>query len=74
MVRYANKSGESGVSAYEIGLDSIKVWFVNRSRPYLYNYLRPGKRKVERMKKLALKGEGLSTYISQYIKNDYWEE
>jgi hypothetical protein len=74
MELYANRSGKSGIKGFETGADYIKIWFTSFSEPYLYTYQKPGKRKVERMKKLALLGKGLSTYISQYVKKDYWRK
>ena len=72
MKKYHNKAGNSGVTAYEIGKDYIKVWFVGHEDPYIYNYVKPGKEHVEQMKRCALAGEGLSTYISKYVKNNYF--
>lgn len=70
MPRYKNLSGSSGVRSYEIGDDYIVVRFVNADA-YHYSYKRPGKLFVERMKKLAAAGKGLSTYISQRVRERY---
>ena len=70
MERYKNLSGNSGVRAYQIRENSIVVEFEGDGR-YLYNYDRPGPRHVEEMKRLALKGEGLSTYISKNVRRKY---
>jgi len=70
MEKYKNKKGDSGVQSYEIGSDFIIVQFINDGS-YLYNYKIPGSLHVERMKKLAVKGQGLSTYISTNIKKNY---
>ena len=70
MKRYGNNSGKSGVIAYETGEESIAVQFVT-GEIYLYTYASAGKRNVERLKKLAAKGEGLSTFISQVVKGGY---
>ena len=69
MKRYANLSGDSGVVAYEIGHDSIRVKF--RDGIYLYTYARPGASHVEAMKGLAAAGRGLCTYISQHVREAY---
>jgi len=70
MTRYKNLSGDSGVTAYAVTLDSIIVEF--RDGPvYLYNYCIPGMRKVEAMKQLARKGRGLATYINKYVRKLY---
>ena len=67
---YKNRHRDSGVSAFEIGDDYIKVEFIDGPL-YLYNHEVPGPRKVAAMKKLALDGEGLSTYISRHVRNQY---
>lgn len=70
MRRYKNLSGTSGVRAYETGADYVIVQFVDGEK-YLYSYFCPGKLFVERMKKLAAAGKGLSTYISRNVKDKY---
>jgi hypothetical protein len=70
MPRYKNRSGESGVIAYEAGKDHIIVQFIDGEK-YLYSYKRPGKLFVERMKKLAAAGKGLSTFISVNVREKY---
>ncbi len=71
MKRYKNRSGKSGVFLYEIGKDYILVRFVGSAVVYRYSYKRPGKKDVEMMKKLAEEGEGLSTYISQFVREEF---
>ena len=61
---------ESGVSAYEIGVDWIRVQFKDGSI-YTYNYESAGRIHVETMKDLAASGKFLSTYISKYVKDNY---
>ena len=73
MKRYKNLSGDSGVLSYETGKDYMKVKFRDGD-VYLYNYYRPGRDKVERMKELAEEGRGLSTFISRYVKKKYAEK
>ena len=70
MERYKNLAAKSGVFEYEIGQDFIKVKFID-GRVYTYNYSHPGKYHVENMKRLALSGRGLSTYISKNIRGNY---
>jgi len=67
---YRNLSGNSGVSAYETGADFIKLRFAGGDT-YLYDYRRPGRRDVERMKRLAAAGTGLSTYVAQRVRERY---
>jgi hypothetical protein len=68
--RYKNRHHDSGVTAYEIGDDYIKVEFADGPL-YLYTHDVPGTRKVEQMKKLACAGQGLSTFISRHVRNEY---
>ena len=68
---YRNLSGTSGIAAYEIGADHINVRFRDNDKTYKYSYRAPGKRHVEKMKLLAENGNGLSTYISQHIRENY---
>ena len=65
MERYRNLSGDSGVVAYEIGDNFVAVRF----RPgvtYWYTAASVGAKHVAILKRLAQRGQGLSTYISQH--------
>lgn len=70
MKRYKDIAGNSGVTAYETTENSISVEF-NHDVVYHYTYASTGKQKVEKMKKLAAEGKGLSTYISQIVKDNF---
>ncbi len=70
MKLYQNKSGNSGVVAYETGKTFIRIQFVEGAR-YTYTYKSAGKKHVEQMKLLAAEGKGLSGYISQHVKDAY---
>jgi hypothetical protein len=72
MEKYKNRSGNSGVIAYEIGDDYITVWFVNGHKPNTYNSIRPGISRVAKMKELAILGQGLNTYISKYVGKNFY--
>lgn len=72
MQRYKN-SKEAGVSAFEIGDDYIKAEFQN-GPTYLYTYESAGKNNIEQMKKLAIIGRGLTTFINQNVKHHYAEK
>lgn len=63
MLPYANRSGNSGVSAYEIGPDFIRLQFQSGTS-YTYTYDSAGREHVERMKQLAASGRGLSKFLS----------
>jgi hypothetical protein len=70
MVRYRNLNGDSGVAAYEIGADYIRVQF-STGAVYSYSYRKAGSGHVEQMKLLALRGYGLNGYINKYVKYSY---
>ena len=70
MQRYLNRSGGSGVVAYEAGPASITVRFADGS-VYLYDRGRPGVAQVDEMKRLAQAGRGLSSYISRAVRQNY---
>ena len=70
MERYKNLSGASGVQAYEIGDQSITVRFSTGER-YLYTDQSAGAENIAEMQRLATLGSGLSTFISQVVKDRY---
>ena len=67
---YGNATGRSGVVAYDTTPTSIIVRFVNGDR-YEYSNRKPGRAIVAEMKALAASGRGLSTYISQNVRDRY---
>ena len=71
---YKNFSGKSGVLAFETGTDFINIKFTDSHYIYTYNYKKPGKKFVEQLKKLADDGKGLSTYISQEVRENYFSK
>lgn len=60
MQKYGNFGGDSGVEAFEIGVDYIEVKFKTSRRIYKYSYISAGKDAVETLKEKALSGEGLN--------------
>ena len=70
MRRYKNISGDSGVLTYQMGEDHILVTFRN-GNTYRYTNKSAGKVHIAKMKALAQEGLGLSTYISQYVRDRY---
>ena len=72
MTPYRHSPQPTGVLAYRIAPEAIEVKFVD-GRRYLYNYAVTGAAAVERMKQLAKEGEGLSTFISQHVRDKYAE-
>lgn len=70
MQRYRNLDGGSGIVAFEVANDAITVEFINGS-VYEYDYASAGRGNIERMKRLAAEGRGLSTFISQRVHDAY---
>lgn len=68
---YLNKNGNSGVAAFEIGSDYIKVKFNSNIKVYKYSYRKAGQRHVDNMKSLAINGSGLNSYIKKNVNNLY---
>lgn len=70
MQRYKNRSGESGVVAYDIDAGQIVVEFRNGER-YLYTEDSAGPANIATMQELAQAGHGLSSFISQHVHDRY---
>lgn len=69
--KYLNKSGNSPITHYQINLDKITVWFEGGKNPYSYSNRKAGITHVSKMKLLAEKGSGLSSYISKNVRKLY---
>jgi len=70
MTRYNSADSNTGVIAFETGHDFIKIKFRDGS-VYLYTAQRTGAAAIAQMKALAKKGEGLTTYINQHVRDQY---
>lgn len=70
METYRNSGGDSGIVAYEIGVDSITVQFATGA-VYLYTYASAGSFSIEEMKSLAKTGNGLNSYIMRNVRTNY---
>lgn len=71
-VPYADNTGKSNIHSYRIGSDYIDVQFKSGNKTiYRYTYSSAGKDKVEAMKDLAKKGQGLNSYINKNAKKLY---
>lgn len=70
MENYLNRSGDSGVSQFEIGGTYISVRF-GTGREYTYSYQSAGESNIEQMKIFAKAGRGLNTFINKYVKDRY---
>lgn len=70
MERYSDIDLDSGVVAYECGPDFIRVKFSDSSI-YLYTYASAGPSHIEKMKELAIRGDGLNAYINDFVRKRY---
>lgn len=68
---YKNLGGDSNVKGFVIGEDYIDVQFNGTAKVYRYSYRSAGRGKVEEMKKLAIIGKGLNSYIMRHARLDY---
>jgi hypothetical protein len=68
--RYRTHKPSVGVRAFALHNTSIDVEFQD-GRRYRYDYNRPGAEKVETMKRLAIEGNGLTTFINQHVREAY---
>lgn len=70
MEHYKDIDGDSGVSGYETGPDFIRVQFRDGS-VYLYTYTSAGSQNIEHMKRLAVAGDGLNSFINRHVRRGY---
>jgi hypothetical protein len=70
MTRYKDIDGDSGVAAYEVGADYIRVQF-STGHIYRWTYASAGRQHVEQMKLLAARGDGLNAYINRFVRRKY---
>lgn len=70
MEKYKNLSGSSGVTYFENARDAITVQFEDGWK-YLYTAQSAGAQNVKQMHRLASAGQGLGTFISQTVRQNY---
>lgn len=67
---YKNLDGNSSVRAFAIGDNYIDVKFAS-GRIYRYSYRSAGIANVEQMKRMAVEGRGLNSFIMRNVKEMY---
>jgi hypothetical protein len=67
---YADVDRDSGVAAYESGIDFIRIQF-STGAVYLYTYDSAGQHNIEQMKRLAATGDGLNAFINRWVRKAY---
>lgn len=70
MERYKNRGGDSGIVSYQIEPDFITVKFSD-GVTYIYTNQSAGNANIEHMKKLAIAGEGLNSFINRCVRKCY---
>lgn len=70
-IPYKDIDGDSNVECFEIGGDYIAVKFCGTAKIYKYSYGKAGVVNVETMKKLAVSGDGLNSFINTNCKYLY---
>lgn len=70
MQPYGKRDGSTGVVSWEDKSNGIVLRFADGST-YLYTYATPGRDEVQAMRRLAKKGQGLTTYVSQHVGSRY---
>ena len=70
MERYRDIGRNSNIYSYEIGSDYINVQFKDGSI-YKYTYSSAGTTNIEQMKKLAINGKGLNSFINTSVRKKY---
>ena len=70
MRRYLNLNGNSSIFAYDFGADYIDVEFRDGAM-YRCSYSSAGQYNVEEMKRLAIQGYGLNSYIMRNCRFRY---
>lgn len=71
MQKYIDKDGDSGVESFEIHETFITIKFKGTTRTYTYSYQSAGQSHIEKMKRLAVSGDGLNAYINNYVKSKF---
>lgn len=70
-IDYKSQNPDAGVSNFEILPDGVILEFTDGECRYLYNAEKPGLVHVNEMKRLALAGDGLTTYVNQQVGDNY---
>jgi len=67
---YRNFAGDSPIRYFAVGPSFIRIWFEDGGG-YEYDHSRPGREHVNAMRRLAMEGRGLATYISRHVRANY---
>lgn len=70
MEKYRNENEKSNITGYQLTVDSIIVEFKGGST-YEYTNESAGADNIREMKRLAMAGQGLSSYINRNVRDRY---
>ncbi len=68
MRTYGKNRADSGIRGYALLDDAIEIQFRDGG-VYRYSSKRPGAKLVAEMRRLAMTGKGLSTFINQHVRD-----
>ena len=71
MISYKNLNGNSNVKCYNISENYIDIEFYNTPLVYRYSNIVPGRQVLNELKRLAIQGYGLNSYINRYVNKNY---
>lgn len=71
MISYKNLNGNSNVKCYNISENYIDIEFYNTPLVYRYSNVVPGRKVLNELKRLAIQGYGLNSFINRYVKKNY---
>lgn len=71
MISYKNLHGNSNVKCYNISENYIDIEFYNTPLVYRYSNVIPGIHVLNEIKRLAIQGYGLNSFINRYVKKNY---
>jgi len=70
-IKYKNLNGNSNVDSFKINEYSIDVLFNGCRKIYRYSIQSAGRANVENLKRYAINGYGLNSYINKFCKYLY---
>lgn len=70
MYTYKDVGGNSGITAYDSGVDWFMIRFKDGSL-YLYTKQSTTPERIEYMRELALQGKGLNSYVTRIVGKNY---
>jgi hypothetical protein len=70
-IPYKSQNPNAGVVNYEIADGAMILEFTGGKFRYVYDRTSPGALHLEAMMRLAIQGNGLTTYVNQHVRKNY---